>query len=58
MEQRHRRYGAGLIYLKLRRESRVVNHERADRLYAKARLQVRRRRKKVPLAEWQPLVRP
>src|SRR5215213_1671247 len=56
---RYRRYGAGMIYLKLRQEGRVVNHTRVDRLYAEARLQVRRRRrKKVPLADRQPLARP
>jgi putative transposase len=59
LAHRHRRYGAGLIYLKLRQEGRLVNHKRVDRLYAEARLQVRRRRrKKVPLADRQPLVRP
>src|SRR5215207_3474321 len=59
LAHRHRRYGAGMIYLKLRQEGRVVNHKRVDRLYAEARLQVRRRRrKKVPLADRQPLVRP
>src|SRR5450631_632486 len=56
---RHRRYGAGMIYLKLRKAGVVVNHKRVDRLYAEARLQVkRRRRKKVPLADRQPLVWP
>ena len=45
----NRRCGAGLIYLKLRQKGRTVNHKRVDRLYAEARLQVkRRRRKKVP----------
>jgi putative transposase len=59
LAHRHRRYGAGMIYLKLRQEGRVVNHKRVDRLYAEARLQVRRRRrKKVPLADRQPLARP
>ena len=59
LAHRHRRYGAGMIYLKLRQEGRAVNHPRVDRLYAEARLQVRRRRrKKVPLADRQPLVRP
>jgi putative transposase len=59
LAQRHRRYGAGMIYLKLRQEGHVVNHKRVDRLYAEARLQVkRRRRKKVPVVERQPLVRP
>jgi putative transposase len=59
LAHRHRRYGAGMIYLKLRQEGRLVNHKRVDRLYAEARLQVRRRRrKKIPLADRQPLVRP
>lgn len=59
LAHRHRRYGAGMIYLKLRQEGRLVNHKRVERLYAEARLQVRRRRrKKVPLADRQPLVRP
>jgi transposase InsO family protein len=59
LAHRHRRYGAGMIYLKLRQEGRSVNHKRVDRLYAEARLQVRRRRrKKVPLADRQPLGRP
>ena len=59
LAHRHRRYGAGMIYLKLRQEGRVVNHKRVDRLYAEARLQVkRRRRKKVPVGDRQPLVRP
>ncbi len=59
LAHRHRRYGAGMIYLKLRQEGRRVNHKRVDRLYAEARLQVRRRRrKKVPLADRQPIARP
>jgi putative transposase len=59
LAHRHRRYGAGMIYLKLRQEGRRVNHKRVDRLYAEARLQVRRRRrKKVPLVDRQPLARP
>ena len=59
LAHRHRRYGAGMIYLKLRQEGRLVNHKRVDRLYAEARLQVkRRRRKKVPPADRQPLARP
>lgn len=59
LAHRHRRYGAGMIYLKLRQEGRVVNHKRVDRLYAEARLQLkRRRRKKVPIADRQPLLRP
>src|SRR5690242_21628731 len=59
LAHRRRRYGAGMIYLKLRQEGRRVNHKRVDRIYAEARLQVRRRRrKKVPLADRQPLARP
>ena len=59
LAQRHRRYGSGMIYLKLRQAGLQVNHKRVERLYAEARLQVRRRkRKKVPVAERQPLGRP
>lgn len=59
LAHRHRRYGAGMIYLKIRQAGVVANHKRVDRLYAEARLQVkRRRRKKVPVADRQPLVRP
>ena len=36
------------------KESAVVNHKRVERLYAEARLQVRRRkRKKIPIADRQ-----
>lgn len=56
---RHRRYGAGMIYLKLRQHGQVVNHKRVERLYALEQLQVKRRkRKKVPVSERQPLLRP
>lgn len=59
LAQRHRRYGAGMIYLKLRQAGEVVNHKRVDRLYAEAGLQVRRRkRKKIPMADRHPLQRP
>lgn len=59
LAHRHRRYGAGMIYLKLRQAGQQVNHKRVDRLYAEAGLQVRRRkRKKVPVSERQPLGRP
>jgi putative transposase len=52
LAHRRRRYGAGMIYLKLRQEDRAVNHKRVDRLYAEVCLQVkRRRRKKVPPAD-------
>ncbi len=59
LAHRHKRYGAGMIYLKLRQKGVSVNHKRVDRLYALEKLQVRRRRrKKVPVAERQPLLRP
>jgi len=59
LAHRHRRYGAGMIYLKLRQAGQPVNHKRVERLYAEAGLQVRRRRrKKVPVADRQPLGRP
>jgi putative transposase len=59
LAHRYRCYGAGMIYLKLRQAGEAVNHKRVERLYAEDRLQVRRRkRKKVPLADRQPLVRP
>jgi len=59
LAHRHRRYGAGMIYLKLRQSGQQVNHKRVDRLYAEAGLQVRRRkRKKVPVSDRQPLGRP
>jgi transposase InsO family protein len=59
LAHRYRRYGAGMIHLKLRQEGRRLNHKRVDRLYAGPRLQVkRRRRKKVPVMDRQPLARP
>ena len=59
LAQRHRRYGAGMIYLKLRQAGHVINHKRVDRLYTEARLQLkRRRRKQIPRADRQSLVRP
>jgi len=59
MAQRHRRYGAPMIYLKLRQEGQQVNHKRVERLYALEKLQVRRRRrKKIPPGDRQPLIRP
>ena len=48
-----------MIYLKLRQAGERVNHKRVERLYSLEKLQVRRRRrKKVPVAERQPLSRP
>lgn len=59
LAQRHKRYGVGMIHLKLRQAGVLVNYKRVERLYQEARLQVRRRkRKKVPVAERQPLLRP
>lgn len=59
LAHRHRRYGSGMIYLKLRQEGEQVNHKRVERLYAEAALQIKRRkRKKVPAADRQPLHRP
>lgn len=59
LAQRHRRYGSGMIYLKLRQAGELVNHKRVERLYAQAGLQVKRRkRKKIPLSERHPLERP
>ena len=48
-----------MIYRHQRQAGGGVNHKRVDRLYAEARFQVkRRRRKKVPVADRQPLLRP
>lgn len=59
LAQRHKRYGVGMIHLKLRQAGLRVNYKRVERLYQEAKLQVRRRkRKKVPVGERQPLLRP
>ena len=59
LAQRHKRYGVGMIHLKLRQAGMLVNYKRVERLYQEARLQVRRRkRKKVPIGVRQPLLRP
>ncbi len=59
LAQRHKRYGVGMIHLKLRQAGQVVNYKRVERLYQEAKLQVRRRkRKKVAVGERQPLLRP
>lgn len=48
-----------MIYLKLHQAGEQVNHKRVERLYAAARLQVKRRKcKKIPLSERKPLGRP
>ena len=59
LAHRYKRYGVGMIYLKLRQAGHLVNYKRVERLYQQAQLQVRRRkRKKVPIGERQPLLRP
>lgn len=59
LAQRHRRYGVGMIYLKLRQRGELVNYKRVERLYRLEKLHIRRRRrKKIPVAERQPLIRP
>ena len=59
LAQRHKRYGVGMIHLKLRQSGLPVNYKRVERLYQDAKLQVRRRkRKKVLVGERQPLLRP
>lgn len=56
---RHRRHGAGMIHMKLRQAGERVNAKRVHRLYVEERLQVRRRRrKKIPVRDRQPLVKP
>ena len=42
LAHRHRRYGAGMIYRKLRQAGIVVNHKRVERLYAQQKLQIKR----------------
>ena len=59
LAQGHRRYGVGMIYLKLRQADEIVNYKRVERLYRLEKLHIRRRRrKKIPEADRQPLIRP
>jgi putative transposase len=59
LAHRHRRYGAGMIHLQLRQVGDGANHKRVHRLYVAERLQIRRRRrKKVPVGDRQPLIKP
>ena len=52
LAHRHRRYGVGMIHLKLRQAGEQANYKRVERLYREAHLQVRRRkRKKVPIGD-------
>ena len=53
------RRGSLRIHLKLRQAGWGVNYKRVERLYRHAKLQVRRRkRKKVPIGDREPLLRP
>ena len=48
-----------MIYLKLRQAGELVNHKRVDGCMRLEKLHIRRRRrKKIPVADRQPLVRP
>lgn len=59
LAHRHRRHGYRMIHLRLRLAGWQVNVKRVRRLYREAQLMVKsRKRKKVPLADRQPLVRP
>lgn len=59
LAHRHKRYGVGMIHLKIRQAGLHVNYKRVERLYQEAKLQVRyRKRKKVAIGERQPLLRP
>jgi putative transposase len=59
LAQRYRRYGVGMIHLKLWQAGEHVNYKRVERLSRLERLHIRRRRrKKIPVSERQPLVRP
>ena len=51
LAQRHRRYGVGMIHLKLRQAGEAVNYKRVERLYRLEKLHIRRRRrKKIPVS--------
>lgn len=43
LAHRYQRYGASMIYLKLRQEGMRVNHKRVERLYTQEQLQLKRR---------------
>jgi putative transposase len=59
LAQRHRRYGVGMIHLKLQQAGDRVNYKRVERLYRLEKLHIRRRRrKKIPVSDRQPLIRP
>lgn len=57
LAHRHRGYGVAMIYLKLLDEGRPVNYKRLEWLHREQQLQIRRRkRKKLPIGERQPLL--
>lgn len=59
LAHRYKRYGVGMIHFKLKQDGMPVNYKRVERRYREANLQVqRRKRKKVPVGERQPLLRP
>jgi putative transposase len=59
LAQRYRRYGVSMIHLKLQQAGAGVNYKRVERLYRLEQLHIRRRRrKKIPVSERQPLIRP
>jgi transposase InsO family protein len=59
LAQRYRRYGVGMIHLKLRQAGEIVNYKRVERLYRLEKLHIRRRRrKKIQAGDRQPLIRP
>jgi len=52
LAQRHRRYGVGMIHLKLRQAGEIINYKRVERLYGLEKLHIRRRRrKKIPIVD-------
>ena len=59
LAHRYRRYGAGMIELKLRQYGLVVNRKRVERLYSDAELQVCKRKcERGSMGERQPLTHP
>ncbi len=55
----HRRHGYRMLHARLRQEGHSINVKRTYRVYREEGLMVRkRRRKKLPVPERQPLVRP
>ena len=59
MAHRHTRYGYRMIHLRLRHEGLAINVKRVRRLYREEKLMVqRRKRKKIAVADRQPLLRP